>query len=156
MNTAWSKLIFAARTVRKNPGFSLTVILVLALGIGSNVGLFSVLNGVLLRPLPYKDPERLMLLIGNVQRISVERRGGSFPDYRDWKEQNRSFDGLAAYWSELFTVRTAEERMQVQGEVVGSQYFSLLGVKAILGRDFRPEEETDVAAPPVVILGHNF
>jgi hypothetical protein len=72
----------------KESRIPLTVIIGLAMGIRSNAGIFSVLNGVLLRPLPYKNADRLTLLIGNVQR--KERRGGSFPDYRDWKQQSRA------------------------------------------------------------------
>src|SRR5688572_13214022 len=128
MNTAWSNLVYAIRMLRKNPAFSLTVMLVLGLAIGGNVGIFSIVNAVLLRPLPYEQPDRLVLLWGNVQRTAVERRGGSFPDYRDWKDQNRTFDGMAMYFSNTFTLTQNEERIPVRAEVVGAEYFNLLGV----------------------------
>jgi hypothetical protein len=156
MKNAWSDLNYAFRGIRKNPGFSLTVIVVLALGIGGNVAIFSIVNAVLLRPLPYDAPERLMLLWGDVERQVRERRGASFPDYRDWHDQNRSFEGIASYWDQSFTLTAAEERVQIQGEVVGAEYFSLLGIKPILGREFTSREETDYASSPVVVLGHSF
>jgi putative ABC transport system permease protein len=145
---------YAARTLRKNRAFSLTVVVVLALGIGGNVAIFSIVNAALLRPLPYEDPARLVMLFGNVQRTVVERRGASRPDYNDWKEQSRSFEGLSSVWNRSFALRGAAERVPVDGEIVGAQYLRLLGVKPILGRDFRTEEETDSALPPVVIISH--
>ena len=156
MRMIWSNLLYAARNLARNAGFSLTVILVLGLGIGSNAGIFSVLNGVLLRPLPYADPERLMLLIGNIQRNIIERRGASLPDYLDWKEQNHSFDRLAAYWNATLTLNRIDERVQVQTEVIGSQYFDVLGIQPLLGRAFRPEEETDSSLAAAAVVSYNF
>ena len=137
-------------------GFFVTVIVLLALGIGGNVAIFSIVNAVLLRPLPYVDPDGLVLLWGNVQRTVVERRGASAPDYLDWKQQNRSFEDLASFWNVTLTMRGADERVPVQSEVVGAGYFGLLGVQPVLGRDFRPEEEINSALTPVVILAHEF
>jgi putative ABC transport system permease protein len=147
---------YAVRTLRKNIGFTLTVVILLALGIGGNIAVFSIVNAALLRPLPYEHPDRLVELWGNVQRAIVERRGGSMLDYRDWKDQNHSFDGLASFWDTTFAIRRAEERVPVRGQVVGSEYFRLLGLKPVLGRDFRPEEETDSTLTPVVVLAHEF
>jgi predicted permease len=147
---------YAFRTLRKNAGFSLIVVTVLGLGIGGTVAIFSIVNAALLKPLPYEQPERLVELWGNIQRARVERRGSSLLDYRDWKQQNRSFEGLASFWDAPFTWTTAEERVLVRSEVVGSEYFRLLGLKPVLGRDFLPEEEMDAALPPVVVLGHQF
>src|SRR3954469_22581271 len=80
-------LRYAGRTLRKSPGFAVVAALTLALGIGANTAIFSVVNAVLLRPLPYAHPGRLVELWGNVRRAKVERRGTSVPDFRDWKEQ---------------------------------------------------------------------
>jgi len=156
MNTAWANFVYAVRTLRKNPSFSLTVMLVLGLAIGGNVGIFSIVNAVMLRPLPYRDSDRLVLLWGNVQRTVVERRGGSFPDYRDWKEQNRTFDGLAVFFDDTFTLTKDDERTTIRGEIVGADYFRLLGIKPIAGRTFHPSEEWTVEAPPVVAVSHDF
>jgi predicted permease len=147
---------YALRLLRKSPLFAATVILVLALGIGGNVAIFSIVNAALLRPLPYNEPSELVLLWGNVQRAQLERRGASVPDYLNWGEQNKSFEGVAAYWSNTFTMTGAEERRAIAAEVVGAKYFNLLGVKPIIGRDFLPEEELRPGSAPVVILGHSF
>src|SRR5215467_2099821 len=97
VETSWQDLRFAARTLRKSPGFTLVAALTLALGIGGNTAIFSVVNAVILRPLPYAAPDRLVELWGNVKRAKVERRGTSFPDYFDWSAQSKSFDGMALY-----------------------------------------------------------
>jgi len=149
-----NNFVYAARTLRKNLGFSMTTILVLGLGIGGTVAIFSIVNAVLLRPLPYDHPDRIVQLWGNVQRTVVERRGGSLPDYQDWKAQSHSFDGLAAFWNATVTMRTANERLPIRSEVVGAEYFRILGVKPVMGRDFRPEEEMDSSLPPVAVLSH--
>src|SRR5262245_38437668 len=146
---------FACRSLRKNKSFFLSVVMLLALGIGGSIAIFSIVNAVLLRPLPYPDSERLVLLFGNVQRTVVERRGASLPDYRDWKEQNRSFDGLASVWNRTFVMKGFEERVPVDGEVVGAQYFNLYGIQPLLGRGFRAEEETS-SLSPVVVLAYDF
>ncbi len=147
---------YALRMLIKSPVFAGTVILVLALGIGGNVAIFSIVNAALIRPLPYEEPGRLVLLWGNVQRARIERRGASIPDYRNWSEQNGSFEGIAAYWNASFTLTGRDERKAVPAEIVGSKYFSLLGVKPVLGREFLPEEENRPGSAPVVILGHGF
>jgi hypothetical protein len=84
-------LRYAARTLRKSPAFTIVAALTLALGIGANTAIFSVVDAVILRPLPYPEPARLVELWGNVKRTKVERRGASFPDYLDWRTQIRSF-----------------------------------------------------------------
>lgn len=140
MRSLWSDLVYATRGLRKNPGFLFTIVLVLALGIGGNLAIFSIVNAALIRPLPFKNPDRLMVLWGNVQRAAIERRGTSIPDYRDWSDQNKSFEGLAAYSDATFTLTAAEERERVSAEIVGAKYFNLLDVKPAQGREFRSEE----------------
>jgi predicted permease len=147
---------YATRTLRKSSGFSLTVVILLTLGIGGTVAIFSIVNAALVRPLPYANPEGLVLLFGNVQRTVVERRGASMPDYRDWKEQNHTFEGLASFWSRTFILRTPEERVPIDGEIVGASYFDLLRVKPARGRTFRAVEETDASLPATVVVSHEF
>src|SRR6266496_1623342 len=84
---------YGLRTLRHNSGFAGIAVLALALGIGANSAIFGVVNAVLLRPLPYKQPDRLVMLWGNVKRQVVERRGASWPDYIDWRERSTSFEG---------------------------------------------------------------
>ena len=87
METLWQDLRYAVRTLGRSPAFTLVAALTLALGIGANTAIFSVVNAVILRPLPYPDPQRLVMLWGNVKRVKVERRGTSFADYFDWGDQ---------------------------------------------------------------------
>ncbi|MCI0628925.1 MAG: ABC transporter permease, partial [Acidobacteria bacterium] len=145
-------LRYAARTIRKSPGFAILVTLTLALGIGANTAIFSVFNAVVLQPLPYPEPSRLVLLVGNVQRKSVERRGTSLPDYADWRDQSRSFDAMALYTDGSFTLHSLDEPERVTGEFVAQPYFGLLGVRPILGRTFRPEEDAVPQRDAVVLL----
>src|SRR5713226_2113475 len=107
---------YTLRTVAKNPAFATVAILALALGIGANTAIFSVVNAVLLKPLPYDEPDRLVMLWGNVQRTVVERRGNSFPDFFDWRDKSRSFEAMAAVMDTDFTLETGDEPERVSGE----------------------------------------
>src|SRR5262245_12194730 len=147
---------YAIRLIRKNPVLAVAVVLVLAVGIGGSIAIFSIVNAVLLKPLPYADSGRLMLLWGNVQRAALERRGASMPDYFDWSDATKSFDGLAAYWGGSFTTTGIEDRQVVNAEIVGAKYFDILGIKPTIGREFTPDEERSAGGNPVVILGHAF
>ena len=146
-------LRYAVRSLRKAPGLAVAVILVLALGIGSTTAIFSVVNAVLLRSLPFQDPDRLVLLWGNVQRQRLERRGASYPDYLDWKTETRSFQGMAAFDSGSFTLTGADETERLSGEWVSAGYFELLGIKPVMGRTLNPEEDRTGSGAPVVLIG---
>jgi len=147
---------YAFRLIQKNPVLALAVVFVLAVGIGGSIAIFSIVNAVLLKPLPYPEADRLMVLWGNVQRAAVERRGASMPDYFDWRDTAKSFDGLAAYWSGSFTMTGIEDRQIVNAEIVGSKYFQILGIKPTIGREFTSDEEGLPGSAPVVILGNGF
>ena len=114
MDTLTQDIRFALRTFRKNPGFTAVALLTLALGIGANTAIFSVVNAVLIRALPYEQPESLVVLWGNVQRAVVERRGASYPDAADWRAQNRSFEDLAVYSDETYTHRERRRRARAR------------------------------------------
>jgi putative ABC transport system permease protein len=124
----------------------------LALGIGANTAIFSVVNAVVLKPLPYRDPGRLVLLWGNVRRMKVERRGTSYPDFADWRSQSKSFDGMAVYNPVGSTLTGGDEPERVKCEQVSAAYFSILGVTPILGRTFLPSEDQVPMRDQVVIL----
>ncbi len=143
-------LRFALRMLRKNPGFTAVAILTLALGIGANTAIFSVVNGVLLRPLPYHDADRLTL-VWEKEDPGVKDNVG-YATYLDWKAQNKSFQDLAVYssWQPVLQVGEAE---QLNGLRVTSNYFRTLGVHPELGRDFLSEEDNP-GANKVVILSH--
>ena len=153
IETLGQDLRYAVRTLRKSPGFTLVAALTLALGIGANTAIFSVVNAVILRPLPYPEPSRLVELWGNVKRAKVERRGTSLPDYADWRDQNRSFEAMALFDDSTFTLTGVDEPERVTGEYVAHPYFGMLGVHASVGRIFRPEEDQVPQRDAFVVLG---
>jgi putative ABC transport system permease protein len=147
-------LHYAARTLRKSPGFTVVAALTLALGIGANTAIFSVVDAVILRPLPYPEPTRLVELWGNVKRAKVERRGASFPDYLDWRAQSHSIEAMAAFDSGTMTLTGIDEPERIHAEVVSQPYFDLLGMRPALGRTFLPEEDEVPQRNAVIILSH--
>ena len=136
----------ALRTLRKAPGFTFVAVFALAVGIGGNTAIFSLIDAMRARALPYRDSERLVQLWGNVQRARVERRGASYPDYLDWRAQSKSFDDVAAFDSQWMTFVGSDEHERMQTEFVSAPYFSLLGVSPARGRVFQPDE--DLVAKP--------
>jgi putative ABC transport system permease protein len=142
METLWQDLRFGVRVLWKNPGFTIVAVLTLALGIGANTAIFSIVNAVVLRPLPFKDPDRIMLLLGSNPQRELEQNGVSPPDFLDWKAQSRSFSEMAAFQSTIFR-HTADSAgaERLDGFSVTSNFFDLLGEKPLLGRVFTPEEE---------------
>lgn len=133
-------LRFAVRSLLKRPGFSLVIIVTLALGIGANTGVFSVVNAVLLSPLPYKQPERLFAVWAKSQKQNLTQQPVSYLNYLDWKEQNQSFEHLAAIRAESFSLTDKGEPERINGIRVTVNILPLLGVKPTLGREFLPEE----------------
>ncbi|MBZ5724333.1 MAG: ABC transporter permease [Acidobacteriia bacterium] len=152
LEVLWQDLRYAARMLRRSPAFTAVAVLTLALGIGANTAIFSVVNAVLLCPLPYREPGRLVELWGNVKRATVERRGASYPDYQDWRGQSRSFETMAAFDGASFTLTGVDEPERLAGEYVSQPYFALLGVNPAVGRAFRPEEDRVPERDAVVIL----
>lgn len=144
-------LRFSVRTLRKNPGFTLTAVLALAAGIGANTAIFSVVNAVLLRPLPFEEPARLVKIWERRERLAKGRV--SFADYNDWKGQSGAFEQLAAFQPGDYTLTGGEEPEQIQGASVSSDLFRVLRVNPELGRAFLPEEEKQ-GADPTVIVSH--
>jgi predicted permease len=144
---------YALRTLRRAPGFALVAVLVLAIGIGATTAMFSLVDTMLLRGLPYPQADSLVVLIGNVQRAGgVERRGNSYPDHVDWRARATSFDDLAAYTPLNMTLQGADEPERIPSEAVSPPYFTLLGVSPTHGRGFRPEEDAVPNRDAVVIL----
>jgi putative ABC transport system permease protein len=144
---------YAFRTLRRAPGFALVAVLVLAIGIGATTAMFSLVDTMLLRGLPYPQADRLVVLIGNVQRAGgVERRGNSYPDHLDWRARATRFDDLAAYTPLNMTLQGPDEPERIPSEAVSPPYFTLLGVSPTHGRGFRPEEDAVPNRDAVVIL----
>src|SRR5919112_2750262 len=146
-------LRYALRTFRRAPAFTLVAVLVLAIGIGATTAMFSLVDMMLVRGLPYAQADRLVVLIGNVQRVGgVERRGNSYPDHVDWRARATSFEDMAAYTTLIATLQGADEPERLVGEAVSAPYFRLLGVSPAHGRAFTPEEDAVPNRDAVVIL----
>src|SRR5262249_32846649 len=124
MTTLWQDLRYALRSLRREPGFTLVAVLTLALGIGANTAIFSVVHAVLLRPLPYTDADRLV--VGPI----------SPPDFRDVAEANHVFDRMAIWASNLYSVEAGDQVSQVMGAVVSPDFIPMLG-RPMIGRAFR-------------------
>ncbi len=153
MNTLLQDIKFGLRTLAKNPGFTTVAVLTLALGIGANTAIFSVVNGVLLSPLPYSQPDRLVAVYSNDTNFSF--KSISYLNFLDWVRDNRSFSDLAAYRSDEFTLTGTGEPERVPTEMISASFFPLLGVKPVIGRAFVPEED-QVGAGPVVLISEGF
>jgi predicted permease len=134
-------LTFALRTLRKNPGFTLVVLLTLALAIGANAAIFSVVNAVVLRPLPYREANRLVAVWGNLRRPGVEEIPASAGEYVDFRDRNHTLDAVAAYDTLGFNLTGGSEPERVEGAVVTASLFTLLGASADIGRTFTAAEE---------------
>jgi putative ABC transport system permease protein len=151
MQTLWQDLRYGVRMLFKKPGFTLVAVITLALGIGANTAIFTVVNAALLRGLPYRDSERLVHLWETTPRKDFSQHEASYPDFLDWRE-NKVFEGVAAYAGGsgmTLTGRGTPER--VPATLVSANFFSVLGVEAMRGRAFRPEEDQASAAPTVML-----
>ena len=140
MLTLLKDLRYSVRTLLKMPGFTIVALLVLALGIGANTAIFSVVNSVVLRPLPYPGADRLALIWETDLRNGIKREGPSSPNFLDWKEQSQSFEEMALLEVGTGTVTGEGEPEQVVGLRVTTNFLSMLGARAILGRGFTTAE----------------
>ncbi|HEX3154345.1 MAG TPA: ABC transporter permease, partial [Candidatus Angelobacter sp.] len=142
-------LRYGFRVLAKSPGFSLIAILTLALGIGANTAIFSVVNGVLLNPLPFHDPNQLVSMF---QEIPNFKNGSiSYPNFLDWQRMNTTFAGMAAYRSAGFNLSGNGEPERLHGEMISAGFFEILGVGPILGRTFSADEDRLGANPTAMI-----
>ncbi|MGH9396829.1 MAG: ADOP family duplicated permease, partial [Terriglobia bacterium] len=157
LETLLQDLRYGMRQLRKSPGFTAVAVVTLALGIGANTAIFSVVNAVLLRPLPYPQPERL---VGVISMQLPYKRGGqaSYPDFLDWRARNHVFDQMAVFRTENFTLVGRGEPEHLPGAVVSADLFSLLGVTPDLGRSFLPGDDKPgaVNGANAVILSYGF
>ncbi|HEY7183740.1 MAG TPA: ABC transporter permease [Blastocatellia bacterium] len=140
----WRDLSYGARMLVKNPGFTSLAVLTLSLGVGANTAIFSVVNAVLLRPLPYAEPERLVIIDGTEARGPEGPKRDyscSYPDFFDWRERNQSFDSMAAYHSSTFTMTGNGAPVHLSGQVVSADLFDALKARTYLGRVFTRADE---------------
>ena len=138
------------RGLRKAPGFTLVAVLTIALGVGANTALFSIVDGVLLRPLPFPDADRLVGV--HASKPNFDRGSISYPNFLDWRRANTVFSDLAVSRNSSFIVTGQGTADQVNGAFVSSDFLPLLGVRPILGRGLNPGED-EVGAAPVVLIG---
>jgi predicted permease len=144
---------FGLRQLWRNPGFATIAIATLGLGIGANTAIFSVLDGVVLAPLPYRAPDRLVI-VSLFNRSLGYPTYLSYPDFLDWRRTSRSFERMAAYRPEGFDLTRQGAAEHVDGNEVSSTFFDTLGVKLALGREFSPEEDQTDGAPVAIISDH--
>jgi predicted permease len=146
-------LRYGARMLRKNSGFTLVAVLTLALGIGSNTAIFSVVNGVLLNPLPYPHPEQLVTLHQN--KANFEFGSISYPNFRDWQKDNHTFSSMAISRRFDFSLTGLGDAEQLRGRFISSDFFSTVGVNPVHGRDFAPGEDA-IGAAPIALVSAGF
>lgn len=151
MGTLTQDIRYAVRMLLKAPGFAVIAILTLALGIGANTALFSVVNGVLLNPLPYPRPNEVVSASSRTPDFG--QSSISYPDFQDWARENRSFEALAAYRQTSFNMVGQGEPERVSAMEVSSVFFPMLGVNPMLGRNFSTAEDEPNGPPAVILSG---
>src|SRR5262245_2681255 len=154
VETTAQDLRYAVRTLRKSPGFTTTAVAVLALAIGANTAMFSVLNAILLRPLPYRSPERLAMLWTEDPTQNVREARSALWDVEQWRSHGRSFEDMATFDAVSTTLTGAEGAEQIVGASISANLLSLLGVHPVLGRSFSTEEAEQ--RQRLVLISHRF
>ena len=153
METLFKELRYGVRSLLKHPGFTAIAVITLALGIGANTAMFSVINGVLLRPLPYHAPDRLVTIWEESPQRGMYQMPVSYANFRDWVDQNQTFEQISAYTFTNLNLTAAGEPAQLLAVRSSANLLSLVGAAPLLGRAFLPEEDRE-GANRVVILGH--
>ena len=153
MTALMQDLRFSFRMLAKSPAFTAVAVLTLALAIGANTALFSVVNGVLLNPLPYPQPDRLVTL--HESKPNFNTGSISYPNFLDWQKENHTLSSMAVARPYSFSLTNLGEAEQIQGDFVTSDFFSILGVKPVMGRTFLAADD-QIGAPPVAMISAGF
>src|SRR5215813_804297 len=153
IDTLVQDLRYGARMLRKNPGFTLIAVLTLALGIGANSAIFSLVNTILLRPLPVREPQRLVSVFPTILRTG-EAQAFSYPNYVDVRDRNDVFSDLAAFHITGMSLSRNGNNEIIYGYLASGNYFEMLGIKAVMGRTFTPEDDRTPGAHPVAVLSY--
>jgi predicted permease len=153
LETFATDLRYGLRMLVKNPGFTAIAILTLALGIGANTALFSVVNGVLLNPLPYPHPEQLVTL--HESKPNFANGSISYPNFRDWQKDNHTFSAMAVTRAYAFSLTGMGDAEQVTARFISSDFFPLLGVQPVIGRDLAPDEDR-IGGAPIALISAGF
>ena len=157
METLFQDLRYAVRAMLKSPGFTAVAIVSLALGIGANTSIFSVVNTLLLKPLPYKDPDQLAQVFRQTEESGKGIEASelwSYPKFAALRDNNDSFEQVAAVSNQNFAVTDSQNPERLSTEMVSASYFPMLGVEASIGRTFTAEEDQTPGANPVALIGH--
>jgi len=149
MNTLLQDLVYAIRMLRKSPGFAAVAVLTLALGISANTVLFTVINGVLLNPLPYPHSEQLVAVYATTP--GVDRGPATYLNFLDWRQQTKTFSSMAMYRGQDYNVTGSGEAERLSGYMISADFFSVLGVNPTIGRTFRSDDDQPGRAPVAVL-----
>jgi len=149
MRDFWQDVTYGLRVLRKNPGFATIAILTLAIGIGANTALFSVVNGVLLSPLPFPDADRIVAVYTKTQ--TFEQSSITYPNFLDWQKDNHSFAALGGFRSDDYNMTGQGEPERLHTHMISAEFFPAYGIQPTLGRNIRPEEDQAGAGPVVLI-----
>ncbi len=152
MTALMHDLRYAVRQLRRKPGFTVVAVLTLALGIGANTGIFSVVESVLLAPLHYFEPDRLVMVWGNNPRFP--RVWNSYPNFQDWQRSTRSFQQMAAFRAQGVDLTAPGTPVHLNSSQISRGFFNTLGLQLELGREFTPQEEQHGGVPAAVISNH--
>ena len=141
MQTLWQDMRYGARMLWKRPGFTLIAVVTLALGIGANTAIFSVIDALMLRPLPFREPDKLFQVWESNVKLGQKEGDASYPNFVDWRDRNQVFEQIAIYSDSTFNLAGVAEPERAEGAIVSPAFFPLLGVKPMLGRVLAPEED---------------
>src|ERR1700685_2737587 len=156
METLWQDLLYGVRMVARSRGFSAVAILTLAIGIGANIVIFSVVNGILLKPLPFPDSQSVVTIWETFANRNVTRGTASAAEYLDWRDMNHVFQELSATRALSFSITGGGgDPERVWGLQVSGNFFRMLRVTPVIGRDFTPEDE-QIGHEQVVLLSYGF
>ncbi len=153
MGTLLKDIRYGITSLRKRPGFSLIVVLVLALGIGANSAIFSVVNGVLLRPLPYQNPDHLVMIWGNFLKLNIERLSAKAAEYEDYRAQNKMFAEVAAFENQSLNLAGGDRAERITAARITPNLFPMLGAQADHGRGIATDENQP-GRDKVIVLSH--
>jgi putative ABC transport system permease protein len=153
--SVWRDVRYGLRVLRRSPGFTLAAVVTLALGIGANTAIFSVIYGVLLRPLPYREGERLVVVRQQARLNNVNSLGFSVPEFFDYRDQNKTMESMVEHHSMSFILYGRDEPERVQTGVVSANFFDVLGVKPLLGHSFTPDDEKQ-GGEAVLMLSYKY
>ena len=162
MQNLWNDIRFGLRMLAKSPGFTAIAVITLALGIGANTAIFSLMDQVLLRELPIQNPQELVILrapgpaTGHVSSDGDSTESFSYPMYKGLRDRNSVFSGILARYGFSASVASHGQTDRASGEVVSGNYFDLLGVRPALGRVFTQDDDRVPGAQPVVVLSHSY